>query len=416
VGDVEHIQAVLDSSSRIEPMQTDLSALAEGDEPPPKAAFWILDRPKLDSSDEISLETVPRALCQMLLYGRQTDREAQLEVIGAPATYLEEVKSLLRSLGGDELGSDEEEEVVEQESVTEELLSRNWRMPEGATPENLRSLVHEYFDRALLETWPTHSLELLDDKTLEEAAREDAYRVRVLAAILVVQSWLERARIPFDFNRLRGQLGLPTLDPIDPSQTRVVELPLVRLARVKVDELDDDSLRSCFRRAAFFSAEKATETTGRELVKRPSMEAEPEYPAALALLVRLVEDTDEALGYVDQGRQAARDQGRSCAPWDLEELPIRFRRMESKEIEGLLEHVSRAHSREPGVSEAVLQFLMGIGAIGPDGTVRAPAEPAAEEGAKIVVPGEEAGGEAGKLWTPDGAQPSGEKPKIWTPD
>jgi hypothetical protein len=416
VGDVEHVQAVLSSAPRIEPLQTDLSALADDDEPPPKAAFWILDCPKLDSTDELSLETVPRALCQMLLYGRQTDREAQLEVIGVAASHLDEVKSLLRSLGGDELEPDEEEEVVEQESATEELLSRNWRMPEGATAENLRTLVHEYFERALLETWPTHPLGLLDGKSLQEAAREDAYRVRALAAILVVESWLDRARIPFDFNRLRALLGLPTLDPIDPGETRAVELPLVRLSRLKVDELDDATLRTCFRRAVFFSAEKAVETTARELVKRPNMETQSEYPAALVLLARLVEDSDEALAYVEQGRQAAKDQGRSCASWDLEELPIRARRMEPQEIDGLLEHLSRAHSREPGVSEAVLNFLVEIGAVGPDGTVRAPAEPAAAERARIVVPGEEGGGEPGKLWTPDGGQPSGEKPKIWTPD
>jgi hypothetical protein len=137
---------------------------------------------------------------------------------------------------------------------------------------------------------------------------------------------------------------------------------------------------------------------------------------ALALLARLVEDTEEALQYVEQGRQAAREKGNSCASWDLEELTIRYRRMESKEIEGLLDHLSRAHSKEPGVSEAVLNFLVEVGAIGPDGTVRRPAEPAADEGAKIVVPGDEVGGESGQLWTPDGAEPSGEKPKIWTPD
>jgi hypothetical protein len=352
----------------------------------------------------------------MVLFGRQTDRDAQLEVIGVASSHLDEVKSLLRSLGGDELLPDEEEEVAEQESTTEELLSRNWRMPQGARPEHLRSLVQEYFDEALLKTWPARPLGLLDGKTLQEAAREEAYRVRALAAILVVQSWLERARIPFDFNRLRAHLGLPTLDPIDPTQTPPAELPLVRLARLTVDGLDDQTLRSCFRRAVFFHAEGAIKTTARELVKRPSMESETEYLIALSLLGRMVEDTDEALQYVEQGRQAARDRGLSCAPWDLEELPIRLRRTESREIEGLLEHLSRAHAREPGVSEAVLNFLMEVGAIGPDGAVRATAPPAAAEAAKIVVPGEEAGVESGKLWTPDDEQPSGEKPKIWTPD
>ena len=100
------------------------------------------------------------------------------------------------------------------------------------------------------------------------------------------------------------------------------------------------------------------------------------------------------------------------------ELPVRLERGQGAELGHLVNHIQRDHIREPGIAEALMQFLVEIGAIRPAGTAAVPAgpPPGAAEQPGIVVPGAP-GGEAGKIWTPDSQSGGGAKPgKLWTPD
>jgi hypothetical protein len=91
--------------------------------------------------------------------------------------------------------------------------------------------------------------------------------------------------------------------------------------------------------------------------------------------------------------------------WDLWELPVRMARQESTDVMRILQHIQADHIREPGVAQAVTNFLMQIGLVGPDGQPRMPMEarpsPAAE-GSKLWTPDSESGAPKGgsKLWTP----------------
>jgi hypothetical protein len=415
VGDADHVQAVLSSSPRMEAFGGDLSPLAEEGQPPPKGVYWILDRDKLRSPEELSPETVPRVICQAMLFGRQTDRDARLNLFHVHGAHVAELKALIAGLGGDEVDPDVEEQVIDQESATEELLGWNWSLPPGTEQELVRELAKRKVDQTLLETWPASPSGLLDGKSPQEAAGEAQYHLKVLAAILVLEAIVERSGFRFEFNRLRSRLGLPTLAPIDPQQAPVAGLPLVRLARVEVEKLDRESLLACFGRATFFNAHTAAENFAREIANRPGLESTQEYLGALTILPQLVEDSDEAMEYTARGKKAALARGRSCAPWDLMELRQCFRRFDAAEASRVLEHIQRAHLREPGVPERVTQMLMEAGVIGTDGSPRQPPEPDQAEQPAIVVPGQESA-ETGKIWTPGAEEPGGQKSKLWTPD
>jgi hypothetical protein len=413
VTDAEQLQLALVSSPYLAPSQVDPASLATEDEPPPRAIFMLFDRPRPTAGQPLDPDTVPRLIGQMLLFGRQTDRLARLEVMDVVRRDLDQVKSRLAEIGGTQLGALSKEESTEKLSASQETLSRTWWLPEGVRREDLMRLTEQHQEKAVLSRWPEMPLGLLDGKTPREAAGQQAYRVKVLAAILVLEHWLEAIGGRIDLNRLRSQLGLPTLEPIDPQQVDVKQLPLVRLSRLVVDKLSDEALLSAYHRVMAFNARMMMEQFARAIVQRPSMAGKEEQLHALMILARTVEDTDKALQYVDQGRQKSEAAGQSSASWDLLELSFRFQRAEGHEALRLIQHLQRQHIREPGVAEALTDLLVNVGVLRPDGTMAIPSAPPPEPSG-IVLP-DASGTKPGELWTPDSQTPQGEKPKLWMP-
>jgi hypothetical protein len=275
-------------------------------------------------------------------------------------------------------------------------------------------LAEEYVDDALLNRWPDMRLGLLDGKSPREAAGEAALRVKVLAAIMVLQHWSDQVGSSFDFNRLRTGLGLPTLEPIEAKGESLTGLPLARLVRVEIDKLPDADVVQGFHRCMAFGVQPALPRFARAMVERSGLSGREERATALRVLIRLAEDSDQALGYIELGRQATRAAGRSCADWDMMELTYRVDRAEPEEVTRLFGHIQTEHEREPGVAEALARFLMAIGVINPDG---GPGFPPGAMGPADMggMPAEAAPG-PNRLWTPESQRPAGERPAIWTPD
>lgn len=414
VQDAERLQAALTAAPQAEQMQIDPAALAEDEGPPPRAVFVVFDRQRPEPAADITLEALPKVICEAMLYGKETDREARLELLDVSSRSFEQTKALVADLAGDALASEAEQEVIGQMSASQELLSRNWRLPPDISQEDFRRLVDQYLEAALLETWPQVGLGLLDGKSPQEAADQQAYRVRLLAAIMVLEHWLQVTGARFDCNRLRSRLGLPTLEPIDPGETSIEELPLVRLGRVMVEKLSDEALLDGYRRVAAYRVDGALPTFARAVTERPSLSGREEQLRAYQMLARMTDDSEEALRHVDEGRKAAEAAGQSSAPWDLMELRLRFERREGSEASRLLSHLDSQHSREPGVAQAVTNLLIQVGLLRPDGTPAVPVGQPEPEPPSLVVPGV-AGAKPGELWTPDSERASGEKPKLWTP-
>jgi hypothetical protein len=413
VGDAGRLQAAMASAPTITQIPVDPALADDENSPRPKAAFVLSDVAVPEPGTSIGAQNCSRILCQALLYGKQTDREARLELIDVSAPDLHRVKALLAEAAGDALDSEPEQQVIGYISATQEMLTRKWRLPANLSRADFERLMEERVEHSILHAWSQLPLGLLDGKAPQEAAQQPAYRVKLLAAILVLEHWLEQVGGSFDFNRLRSHLGLPALEPIDPRQTPLDDLPPIRWSRVMVDRLSDDALLAAYRRALGISAAAAARKFAREVARRPSLAGCKERPLALEMMARLADDFDESLRYLDEGRRLARQAGQSCARWDLLELPLHAERGDAEELTRVLTHVQDQHLDEPGVAQAVTELLIEIGVLNPDGTpVGLPTAPAAKP--SLVVPGQP-GAKPGELWTPDSQKPSGDKPKIWTP-
>ena len=209
----------------------------------------------------------------------------------------------------------------------------------------------------------------------------------------------DQSSTDFDFNELRKKLGLPTVDPVDPTTTSAIALPLVRLSRVDAQKLKDEELLRLYQMADHFRHVAALRKLAAEVIARPSLDKQLDKAEVYGILAQIEPDTDKAVDYLDLARKTAEANKTSTAPWDLAELGMRLARGEVAEADRLLHHIRNDHMREPGVAQALFQILSQAGIIGPDGRPTAAAA-AGREGASIVVPGA-AAAEPGKIWTPD---------------
>jgi hypothetical protein len=412
VKDVDRAQEAFLSAPRLRPLPFDPAQFSGGESPPPKAAYMLLDRPMPESAEGLSLDTVPRLLGQALLFGRQTDREARFEVTGVAADELPAAVALVREVAGEAIAPQAKQEVVGEWSASQRLLRTVWHPPRGTSPEQIRALVSEHLQHAILNRWPDLRLGVLGGRSPREVSGDESYRVRLLAAILVLEHWRERLPGELDFNELRARLGLPVLGPIDPRQQPAADVPVLRLQRLEVEGLSDEELISAYYRSGAFAIRPALRKFAQAIISRPSLAGRDEQHHAYATLARTEEDISRALEYIEQGRRAAEAKKRSSASWDLMELSLRFAQHNGAEAMRLIEHLQRHHLEEPGVGEALTRMLMDVGLLRPDGT------PAIGPGSgePAMAAAEEAAAEPGRLWTPDSAEPGrGGGGKLWTP-
>ncbi len=410
VKDAERLQEGLLSSPRWRMIPFDPAQFGDGENPPPKAAFTVLDRPMPDSAESLDLQTMPTMLGQALLFGRQTDREARLEVMGTAADELPTVSDMVREAGGEAVEPEPTQQVIGHWSASQKLLRAEWQPPRDISPEQLRAMIAEHVDDAMLNRWPELKLGVLDGRAPREAAGDPAYRTKLLAAIFVLSQWTENSPGAIDYNQLRAKLGLPTLGPIDPKQQPIDNLPVARLGRVSVDDLSDDDLIAAYFRAAGFAVRPTMRKFAAAIAERPSLAESAERIHALSTLARTEEDIARALEYVEQGRRATDKKKTSHAMWDLMELSFHFASQNGPEAMRLIEHLQSRHVNEPRVAEALTRMLIDVGLLHPDGTPAIGPE-SAEQPAAAAEPSEPGG-----LWTPDSAEPGSGGGKLWTPE
>jgi hypothetical protein len=413
VSDTDELERRLASDRQADRMDFDPRAFAETGEPPPRAAYWLLDRPIVTSGPELPPDQIPQILGQLLLFGKQTDREARL-LLDVQRTRLPAARDVLQRIAGNALGEQQSEEVTGRVSAVQMEMSWQWRLPADMTAAHRRKIIADERRKLVLDRWPNLSLPLFGGQTPAEAARDPANRVRLLAAILLLEVSDSDPATTSAYDELRSKLGLPTPEPIDPSGVDVRTLPLVRHSRLVVEKLSDQQISEVFHRVLTTGYQPAIKDVAVEVTRRTSPELLDYKLAAYRSLVQLEENTDKVLELIETARKLAEQTRHSTAPWDLEELNVRIQRQEGQRVAELITHLRDQHGREPGVAEALMSIFMRLGMVGPDGRVRMPLDEGQPAAPGIVVPGAQA--EPGKLWTPESAAPAGKKSALWVPE
>jgi Flp pilus assembly protein TadD len=404
VTDPQALREQLLSSKRVNSIPFDPAQFQDEGEPPPMAAFLVFDREVSAHSQNLSRDNVPKQIGEMLLYGKETDRPARAEFTTIKtADYDAKLKHFLEVLGpvaGEKLS---EEETGRIASVTA-ALSINWRFPDDTPLDVRKRLVQEQRTLSLLSIWPNLPMGALDGRSPRQAVADPIGQIRVQAVILRMDL-AEPIENP-EYNKLRRSLGLPTLEPIDPTGVRVETLSPGRQTRLITDKMTDEQLVEVYRRAVVTSAPRLLRGIGLEIAKRPSFDNHKDFDKGEVydLLARMSLDSQEAVNYLTKAQEIAKAKGRSPARHLLAELPLRLQRGEEQESRRILNLLTTRHAREPGVQESLLNMLAQLGLVRVDPATGRPV---------ILMPSSGAPGAAGAAL---GAAPAPAATPLWTPD
>jgi len=141
------------SDKRVSKMPVDLSELSAEGEPPPKAAFWLLDRPVPESGIELTVDAVPNVLGEMYVFGKRTDRDARLEFAILRDERFEATKTALTDVLGEFLNDSPTEEDNGQVPKLTATLTWRWRLPDDTPPSKRQELIKEQRREVYLHRW-----------------------------------------------------------------------------------------------------------------------------------------------------------------------------------------------------------------------------------------------------------------------
>ncbi|MCA9267744.1 MAG: hypothetical protein KDA41_04710, partial [Planctomycetales bacterium] len=364
------------------------------------------------SGVDLKIDQAPLVLCDLFVFGRETDRAARVET-SVPQTQVDQVKTALGEIGGDALGACTSTESGETADAVSVAMSHSWRFPADTPAELRQSLAVQKREESMLHTWPTIALTCLDGKSAEQVQGDAKYRVRLLAAIFLIELQWQQNGWDFDFNRLRTQLQLPTADPIDPAGVDLERLPLVRYGRLDPKGVPTERLANLFDYAMMMQARSACQKLGDELVARADLPEGLTQEQIYGALARSAAAPDRALAMLAKARDAAVAQGNSPARWLLTEIPLCLQLRNGDRLREILETLQTRHAREPGVMQALMNLLGEMG-LAPG---QAPTSP--DDMAGMPPVDQPAAGQA--VWSPDAPQPAAEAPAggsqsgLWLP-
>jgi tetratricopeptide (TPR) repeat protein len=400
ITDASALQEQLLSNRRLQSVQFDAAAFREDGEVPPLSVFMLLDREVPANSDGLTLENVPTVVGELLLFGKQTDRAARVEVALIKNDQYDDRKRAVEDVLGQFSAGLEKEEETGRVSRVAAALSLSWRLPDNTPHELRKQMVAEHRRNILLNVWPDLPQGVLDGKSLRQAAADASMQVRVLATILLADL-SEVDELPV-YNEVRRAVGLPTVEPLDPQGLRVVSLSPARLARVDVKKLGDDDLLGVLHRGMMMSSPRILRRVGLEIAGRPTMAGKVDKAELFEILAKMSTDSDEALAHIHQAQEAATAAGKSPARFLIAEIPIRIQRREIDEFKNLFDRLSARHINEPGVAQALQSILYQLGLLRPDGSMAPPRGGAPAAGPVAAA----APAPASSLWTPDQGAPA----------
>ena len=408
--DANAVDEALVKSKRLGVIRIDWSQFRTEGNPAPRAGYMIWEHEVPESVPEgVEISTLAaRVLGRVLVFGRETDRPARIEVMEVLSPDRTAVMQLLAEELGGLLEAATHEDEVDRVSLAMQILQQGYRLPQNSDPEQVAPCLKAMTEKRFHEEWLNHPLGTLDGMTPLAAATKPESQNRLAAILLWIEAFVKDANSELDLQAIRTELHLPIPQSIDPTTLTgpFAELPIMRLARVELAKLGDGELLEALQRLVSVQLMSEVTRYAKEIVSRPSMASQEGTLLAYDQLVRTTEDPTEAAGYLERGRALATHLGRSCGPWDLMELGLRFRTQDANGIMQLVQHIQRHHGREPQIMMALQQILVEAGLIRPDGR---PAQmPQAESASGLIMPDGSApeSTERGGLWTPDGVIPT----------
>lgn len=412
VEDLDPVMERLLANRRLLPFSVDPQSFTENDQPPPRAAFRIADFDTRRSAEELErFQDVPRSLAELLVFGKQTDRPARLELlVYRDQEHYPDITALVEELAGE--GSRlESEEILGQTAAQRLIFSWNAIFPDDLPVERRRTLTQEREAHVLNELFPQLPMPWLEGKSPAEAAGDPEWQLPLLAAIENIEIQSREKLLDTDFQPLREKLGLPDREPVTAPFGNPWEMPLERILWLRDPaELDADQLSMLMLRCMRCAFLPACRRLLAEIERREDHEFGRQFDLDTIhqFIAAQTGDSAIALHHLSRAQELLEAKGRSPATVMLASLPHLLISGNAEEFQRVLLTLQKRHIQEPGIAEGLYELIQALqmGRPGP------PADPATAGDQMPAAASEQ------KLWTPGGESPgpAGEKkPKLWVP-
>lgn len=310
----------------------------------PNAVYALLDRTELESAEAVgNPKDIPNVIALIQLYGKRTDREARVVLVGNKDSRFEEgLKQFFQDHPTTKSETANEKTLGETPCLFEDF-DWKWRTPESATGEQVADWCEQYWDYLTTEVLPSYRTELLEGKTFSEAAQDPALRNRVEAVLLHLgnihaEMFDRRAGV----QRAREAMGLPAAESIDPKTIRLQDMTLHQFARLDFSKMPVDMLAWAFEAASVVNNLPAIEAIYHDIRRRVSEQPESveQFPLASlnAVLARLEPRPDKVRQLLTEGDQFVGNGEDEMARWCMQAFAIS---MEKRQPDLALEYFQR---------------------------------------------------------------------------
>jgi tetratricopeptide (TPR) repeat protein len=413
---VDEIEMALAADSRYVALPADMLAgmRASEDDIAPRSGFQILDRDKPESLETLPpVDQVPEAIAVVFIYGKQTDREARIEVQDVRRENADDVRGRITAAIGDTQLNEDSGSSLPLLVACQPPVAMIRFQAKPAEAEKLQAeLTTARMPRAIVSA----PLPILGGKSLSDLTGDDSKLLERTAVMRIIDQYDSVASKGEGLIAQVYELaGLEPPPPIKPTDAEIETLAGEDLNRVDPTGLNPESLVYLLQRAQQISATLAVRRFAKRLIETDLDEQQqPMKMLAYVTLVNASERTEDALATLEQAKAFAELHNLSSANLLLSEVGLRLSAGDGQGFQKAVETLSTRHGNEPEIMAQLQQLLMAYGLIGPDGAPRARPGAPAPAGAQPASSG---------LWNPDGGSAPPAEPaadgggggKLWIP-
>jgi len=400
LSETEKVTEIALSNSRLSTSgQIDSDPFEEG--PAPRHAFVMLNREKVNSVDDLTLENVPSVIGELLIYGKQTDRPARFEIVTARDNRYDEMKILIDETFGEFIAGDPKSQEIGESTEMSELLEWRWHLPEGVTRTQHAEMVKQQRENVILNQWVKIEFTCLDGKTPEEAVKEPEMEIPLRALLLTLENAAQGQFFSDELGgKLRDHLGLDDYELIAPGENDRISSP-IQQQYLDYSKASEEQLIRIQADAMRIGNTRVLRKVITEVLDRPDFKAMTR-DMCYSMMAHFSEDIDESLENISKACDEAKKADRPIGLYLVQEFELRLSRGMTDGLPDLLTRIQKDHLDEPDVEYQLVRVLDRFG-IGPDrGPLRgAPGQQPPPRPVPEQPPAEGSGG----IWTPDQPEP-----------
>eukprot|EP00913_Durusdinium_trenchii_P023325 g21903.t1 len=302
------------------------------------ASFYLFDREEASEppTESIALDEITNVIAQLELYHPDPNTPASSPTVfvsGEIGEPLDSAASILAECADDSLTEQSSDSDAFDESIPRELahLAWRWHFPERTPPAVQRKLERRKWTQSTLEEWVAIPKANLGGVSPQEAAGKEELRVKLSAAVHVLDTRCDGAQFNLDIDALRQQLSLEPPATLDvPPDAALNTLTVMQLERLPIEQLTDAQLSTTLNRAVLVHHGRFMKRVLEEALKRPECAERIDSDRVHSTMFELcIEhgDIEGALEWSSRRIEEAKSDEKpfeTALQWTLRELSLRL--------------------------------------------------------------------------------------------